>query len=105
MCLQLTVVDRKIVNLMLQGASISDIAAAIKVKPRTVKAHLSRMYQRFGITSGIRRVKLAVFCYRQELYPDCPVVNGQQFITRHRDLQIAKLLRNSVQQDIWCSSN
>lgn len=33
---------------------------------RTVKAHFNRMFMRFAIDGGIKRVKLAVMMYREQ---------------------------------------
>lgn len=33
---------------------------------RTVKAHFNRMFVKFGIDGGIKRVKLAVLLYRKQ---------------------------------------
>ena len=33
---------------------------------RTVKVHFNRLFQRFGIKNGIKRVKLATLLYRRQ---------------------------------------
>jgi DNA-binding NarL/FixJ family response regulator len=35
---------------------------------RTVKAHFNRLFMRFGIKGGIKRVKLATLLYRRQLW-------------------------------------
>jgi len=59
--------EREIVALLLQGMGNKEIAAALKMPKRTVKAHFNRMFYRFRIKDGIKRVKLAVILYRKEL--------------------------------------
>src|SRR5271169_6228977 len=59
--------EQQIVELLLQGCDNSDIARQLKMARRTVKAHFNRLFLRFGITGGIKRVKLATLLYRREL--------------------------------------
>lgn len=40
------------------------------MKERTVKATFNRLFRKYGIRDGIKRVKLAVTLYRQELSND-----------------------------------
>lgn len=58
--------ERQIVDLLLQGADNAEIAAELKMARRTVKAHFNRLFLRFGITNGIKRVKLAILLYRRQ---------------------------------------
>jgi len=58
---------RQVANLLLQGCENAEIAKQLKMTRRTVKAHFNRMFLRFGITSGIKRVKLATLLYRKQL--------------------------------------
>jgi DNA-binding NarL/FixJ family response regulator len=60
--------EQKIINLLLQGYENSEIARDLKIAERTVKAHFSRMFRRFGIRGGIKRVKLATLLYREQLW-------------------------------------
>jgi DNA-binding NarL/FixJ family response regulator len=62
---QLTPRDRQIANLLLQGCDNQEIADQLHMRRRTVKAHFNRMFLRFGIRDGIKRVKLAVMLYRE----------------------------------------
>jgi DNA-binding NarL/FixJ family response regulator len=64
---QLTRREQQIVNLFLEGWENIDIAKELGIAHRTVKACFNRLYLRFGITSGIKRVKLATFLYRSQL--------------------------------------
>lgn len=56
----LTPRSRQIVELLLQGRGNAEIAEELKIKVRTVKAHLNRMFFRFQICGGIKRVRLAM---------------------------------------------
>ena len=59
--------EQQIAELLLQGCDNTEIAAELKMARRTVKAHFNRLFQRFGIDSGIKRVKLATTLYRRQL--------------------------------------
>jgi DNA-binding NarL/FixJ family response regulator len=50
----------------LQGCDNAEIATQLNMARRTVKAHFNRLFLRFGITSGIKRVKLATLLYRRQ---------------------------------------
>lgn len=60
--------ERQIVDLLLQGCDNSEIALKLNMAERTVKAHFNRLFLRFGIRDGIKRVKLATLLYRRELW-------------------------------------
>src|SRR6266852_8000815 len=62
--------EQQIVDLLLQGCDNGEIAGQLRIARRTVKAHFNRLFLRFGITSGIKRVKLATFLYRSRLCSD-----------------------------------
>jgi len=64
---------------------------------RTVKAHFNRLFLRFGITGGIKRVKLATFVDRRQT---CTQVTGYGSRVpserEHRVIQlVAQGLKNS----------
>jgi len=59
--------EQQIVELLLQGCDNAEIASELKMARRTVKAHFNRLFLRFGINSGIKRVKLATLLYRRQL--------------------------------------
>src|SRR5262249_39817964 len=61
--------DRQIAELLLQGCDNEDIAKQLNIRRRTVKARLNRLFLRFGIKEGIKRVKLAVLLYRRQITP------------------------------------
>jgi len=58
--------ERQIVELLLQGCVNAEIARELNMAPRTVKAHFNKLYLRFGISDGIKRVKLATMMYRRQ---------------------------------------
>src|SRR6266568_4782957 len=51
--------ETQIVKLLMRGCDNAEIARHLKIARRTVKAHLERLFRRFRITGGIKRVKLA----------------------------------------------
>jgi DNA-binding NarL/FixJ family response regulator len=67
---RLTRREQQLVNLLLEGCDNVEIAKQLRIAHRTVKACFSRLYLRFGITSGIKRVKLATLVYRNQLSSD-----------------------------------
>jgi DNA-binding NarL/FixJ family response regulator len=60
--------EQQIIELLLQGCDNSEIARDLHIAERTVKAHFNRLFLRFGITGGIKRVKLATMLYRRQLW-------------------------------------
>jgi DNA-binding NarL/FixJ family response regulator len=58
--------EKQIVELLLQGCDNAEIARQLNMARRTVKAHFNRLFLRFGITGGIKRVKLATLLYRRQ---------------------------------------
>jgi DNA-binding NarL/FixJ family response regulator len=58
--------EQQIVELLLQGCDNAEIARQLNMARRTVKVHFNRLYLRFGISDGIKRVKLAMLLYRQQ---------------------------------------
>jgi DNA-binding NarL/FixJ family response regulator len=58
--------EQQIAELLLQGCDNAEIASQLKMARRTVKAHFNRLFLRFGITGGIKRVKLATLLYRRQ---------------------------------------
>ncbi len=78
---RLTPRERDVVELLLMGCDNTEISKNLNIAPRTVKAHFSRLYLRFGIVGGIKRVKLATFLYRR---PSCTrTAATSQFIPMH----------------------
>jgi DNA-binding NarL/FixJ family response regulator len=64
--IQLTPRERDIVELLLLGCDNTEISKNLNIAPRTVKAHFSRLYLRFGIVDGIKRVKLCNLVVSEE---------------------------------------
>jgi len=60
--------EQQIIDLLLQGCDNSEIARDLHIAERTVKAHFNRLFLRFGIKGGIKRVKLATMFYRRQLW-------------------------------------
>ena len=59
--------EAEIAKLLLLGCDNAEIAKELKLQPRTVKAHFNRMFLRYGIRDGYKRVKLATLLYREQL--------------------------------------
>src|SRR5215831_10626835 len=59
--------EQQIADLLLQGCDNTEIATQLNMARRTVKAHFNRLFVRFGIDNGIKRVKLATLLYRRQL--------------------------------------
>jgi DNA-binding NarL/FixJ family response regulator len=64
--------EKAIAELLLQGCENSEIADKLGMELRTVKAHFNRMFLRFQIFDGIKRVKLAVVLYREQQTSSAP---------------------------------
>ncbi|MGO9368369.1 MAG: response regulator transcription factor [Terriglobales bacterium] len=60
--------EQEIINLLLQGCDNAEIARDLNMAERTVKAYFNRLFLRFGIKGGIKRVKLATLFYRRQLW-------------------------------------
>jgi len=65
---QLAPRERQIIDLLLQGCDNAEIARDLNMAERTVKAYFNRLFLRFGIKGGIKRVKLATLLYRRQLW-------------------------------------
>src|SRR5437867_61265 len=81
--------EQQITELLLQGCDNSEIAGQLKMARRTVKAHFNRLFMRFGITGGVKRVKLATLLYRRQL---CSEVEGIQ----HQATESGELSNSSL---------
>jgi|ERR1700685_4050924 DNA-binding NarL/FixJ family response regulator len=71
--------EQQIVDLLLQGCDNAEIASQLKMARRTVKAHFNRLFLRFGITGGIKRVKLATLLYRRQA---CQQMGGMEHVSQ-----------------------
>jgi len=76
--MRLTRREQQVANLLLEGCENTDIARQLGIAPRTVKACFNRLYLRFGITSGVKRVKLATFLFRSQLCSQVTSGNATQ---------------------------
>src|SRR5581483_8382470 len=65
--IQLAPREQQIAELLLQGCDNDEIGKELKMARRTVKAHFNRLFLRFGIRDGVKRVKLATLLYRRQL--------------------------------------
>ena len=65
--------ERDIAKCLLEGMDNAEMAKYLGISYRTVKMNLNRMFMKFGITDGIKRVKLAVMLYREERSLETPV--------------------------------
>jgi DNA-binding NarL/FixJ family response regulator len=54
-----------VLKVLLTGATNLEIAQELGMAQRTVKAHFNHLYLKFGISGGVKRVKLAVIVLRQ----------------------------------------
>src|ERR1700730_5665498 len=95
--------ERQITELLLQGCDNTEIAKQLKMARRTVKAHFNRLFLRFGINNGIKRVKLATLLYRRQLCSEAsamePVYPANESSlsspSSPKDLRIGKLQKAS----------
>src|SRR5207237_917926 len=69
--------EQQITELLLQGCDNSEIAGQLQMARRTVKAHFNRLFMRFGITGGIKRVKLATMLYRRQICSEQSVLESE----------------------------
>lgn len=54
----LSVREREIVRLLVDGASNKEVAGALNISERTVKGHLSNVFQKLGVTDRLKLVLL-----------------------------------------------
>jgi len=55
---ELTQREREIVRLIVEGASKKEVASSLNISERTVKGHLSNVFQKLGVTD---RLKLMLY--------------------------------------------
>jgi DNA-binding NarL/FixJ family response regulator len=63
--LRISLKEKQVADLLLAGCDNKEISKELHMALRTVKSTLNRMFMRFGITDGIKRVKLAALLYRE----------------------------------------
>jgi DNA-binding NarL/FixJ family response regulator len=69
--IKITARDEEVLQLLMQGCSNKEIAAQLKISPRTVKQHLRTLFLRAGIREGRKRVKLARAMFIKEQVKSC----------------------------------
>jgi DNA-binding NarL/FixJ family response regulator len=50
--------ERQVADLLARGASNAEVAQELGMAINTVRAHLNKLYMRYGITTGSKRMKL-----------------------------------------------
>jgi hypothetical protein len=55
--------EQQVANLLLRGYQNKDIAQELNMGYRTAKHYCERLFTKFGIEGGLKRVKLAVVLY------------------------------------------
>lgn len=58
--------EQQIEALLVEGCDNREIAERLGLTRNTTKAYMTRLFARYGIDSGIKRVKLAVLLYRRQ---------------------------------------
>ena len=58
--------EQQIIELVLTGADNKEIACQLGVKVRTIKSHMNRLFLRYGIADGVKRVKLIRRLYEEK---------------------------------------
>ena len=69
--IKITPRDDQVLRLLVQGCSNKEIAAQLRISPRTVKQHLRTLFLRAGIRDGRKRVKLATAMFQKEQMQSC----------------------------------
>src|SRR5689334_23855794 len=95
--------ERQIAELLLQGCDNAEIARQLNMARRTVKAHFNRLFLRFGISGGIKRVKLATLLYRRQICSEANATVNETPVNENnvssnslpKDSKIAKLHEKS----------
>jgi len=59
----LTLEEKLVAYWLLQGLETPEIAMKMNFTPQNVKHHLRKIYKKFGITHGVKRIRLAVALY------------------------------------------
>lgn len=98
---KLTPKEIEILDLLLQGCGNEEIGYQLTMKERTVKAHCHRLFNKFHITNGIKRVKLAMV-FRQLRPQTEPIPISCKFSDREWKLieLLAKGLKNKEMASI-----
>ncbi len=86
--------ETQIVKLLIRGCDNAEIARQLKIARGTVKANLERLFRRFRITGGIKRVKLATL-----VLADTKVsANGsyESIVSSKREEQVIQLVAEGL---------
>ncbi len=86
--------ETQIVKLLIRGCDNAEIARQLKIARGTVKANLERLFRRFRITGGIKRVKLATL-----VLADTKVsANGsyESIVSNKREEQVIQLVAEGL---------
>lgn len=83
--------EQQIAELLLQGCDNTEIAKQLKMARRTVKAHFNRLFLRFGISNGIKRVKLATLLYRRQLCLEASATENASLVKENTELSSSSL--------------
>jgi DNA-binding NarL/FixJ family response regulator len=92
--IRLTPRERDIVELLLLGYDHTEISKNLNIAPRTVKGHFSRLYLRFGIVDGIKRVKLCNLLGAEVLMRTDR--GDQSFVVSERRQQVIELVAQGL---------
>ena len=60
--------ERQVADLLLAGCANKEIGKELHIASRRVKNILTKLFIRFEITDGVKRVKLAALLYRERVY-------------------------------------
>jgi DNA-binding NarL/FixJ family response regulator len=60
--------ERQVADLLLAGCANKEIGKELHIASRRVKNILTKLFIRFEITDGVKRVKLAALLYREQVY-------------------------------------
>src|SRR6266699_1970944 len=82
------------VRLVMRGCDNAEIARQLKIARRTVKAHLERLFRRFRITGGIKRVKLATLVVSDTKMPANE--SYRRLISSKREQQVIQLVAEGL---------
>ncbi len=91
--IQLTPREQDIIKFLLLGCDITEISKNLNIAQRTVKAHLTRIYLRFGIIGGVKRVKLANLLLSESLNSDCV---QESFTRNERERLVIELVAQGL---------
>lgn len=84
---------QQVAEMITAGLSFKEIGVKTHMATRTAKAHANRLYMRFQINDGYKKVKLAVLMYRQG-NPN-PVDWGSVRL-RKKELEIVRLCNEGL---------